>query len=400
MKKGITSIDALKTNDFVFLGEPRQYELYDYLNLEAKITDWAIHDVETLGIQAIYRFGTISNPGISDLDLIIVVDDRMFIQKQTKFILFLLKLTMKRILKQKDWDYILLHNPFIVPASLVKDFSKIFPIFSYSSIFQAEHDSIIFNTTAQNDMLWNFIDLCPQNWARYFVSILARRKIDLRECLLYLNSLKYAIHMCKEITGRLEKSWSNYIKEVTVLRKNWFRLPSATKKKDVIELVKNAAYISFEINESLHCFLERNLTICSIDVWYKHPKLNLFFPSNWNPYDALEKQFRLQQRGVSLIILPSTFSIPPRYYALRDGAFATHIKKHLYVANHRKPVRSFLGLRERYELLERYVQLTPKRVLVLEQRVPLYGYLLRTAPFVSANEHYYISLLISALLVF
>src|SRR3989338_2775131 len=62
-------LDILNYNDFVFFNYPNKHRPEDYQNTINKIGDKFFAN----GVKAIYTNGIISNPGISDIDILVVV---------------------------------------------------------------------------------------------------------------------------------------------------------------------------------------------------------------------------------------------------------------------------------------------------------------------------------------
>ena len=262
---------------------------------------------------------------------------------------------------------------------MMQNFSKIFPIFSFSSIHETEPLPVSLITTDVENLLWNFIDVSIGGPLRIFVSVLTKKKVHLRHSLLYLHSMRYIIQMCEKISGEKVTSGSEFIKAITLLRKEWFFLPVNEREKNIIDLLKEAIYISFETNEQINHHLKDTYVDNYVErIWYRHPKLGAYFCPNWDRNQALEKQFRLYRSGASIAILPSMFSIPIISYASGKGKFGTYIRKYLHLKScFRKPLISFQSLKDRYRLLERYLMM-PEHIIYRSMTLySLYGYQLQ-----------------------
>lgn len=379
----------LKPSSFFFWGEPRSLTLDDYVDVQKEVAVWAKGNEVISGV---YLIGTISAPGISDLDFLIFVDDRKgrknkakpnsMMRSCRKSFMYRLANSIRKRWRQHRWSYILSHNPIIAPLDMMQDFSKIFPIFSSFSIHRTESLPSSIIPTKEEDLLWNFIDLSVGRVSRIFMSALARRRVHLRSTLCYLHSMKYTIQMSEKISGEEVAPGAKFIEAITSLRKDWPFLPIDERKGNVIDLLKEAIYISFEANENVNLYLkDKYSSECDAKILFKHPRLGAYFCRNWDREKALEKQFSLYQNGGSTAILPSMFSIPIVFYASRKGRFGMYIRKWLNLKGGFERLQlSFDSLRNRFGLVERYLMM-PDRMVYGSMPLPsLYGYQLHHNP--------------------
>ena len=110
--------------DRLFLKIPKNIDQSFYEDSFIKIKNYVFKRMNF--VTSIIRFGNIKHPGISDLDLILVIKDG------TKNIDLNL-LSFKRYLS-KNHSEIIHHFPLIIPEKLIPDLNHLFPIFKYQII--------------------------------------------------------------------------------------------------------------------------------------------------------------------------------------------------------------------------------------------------------------------------
>jgi hypothetical protein len=207
-------MDETKKSAYQFVGYPVKCKREDYINAVKKIGE--IHqDIEA--IHSIYRFGSVSTYGISDIDYFIVTQDSLDLPT------FTYTYPKKKMTKKER--YIMYHRPVaIIPLELFESLSLFCPIFEIECIYgenlmkkrkESENISKELATIYLSDA---FFMLYPN----VFIRILSAKKIHVRNALTVMKKIEYLLRLLK-ILGKTKKSWSNYTLEVKKIRETWFK---------------------------------------------------------------------------------------------------------------------------------------------------------------------------------
>ena len=175
-------------------------------------------------VTSIIRFGNIKHPGISDLDLILVIKDG------TKNIDLNL-LLFKRYLR-KSHSEIICHFPLIIPEKIVPDLNHLFPIFNYQIIYRdGEKRSIeLFSTIAQQKfhLLQVFLSKFPCSFENYKQI----NNLNFRDFLLEINSLKHTFKIFQGLhPGDLHSKISKFNNNIDRIRQDQIDGISQEKKE-------------------------------------------------------------------------------------------------------------------------------------------------------------------------
>jgi len=221
-------LGRLGFNDF-----PRPRPLEDYQREKARFVDYFKRHSD---VKAIYEMGSVKDPGISDLDLILVLSPKC-------------RLTTDDLHFLDSLDpYLFAHRPFVISDTL-------FPFAPY--LFFASN----------LNKLWgeDYVLLRPDHepeprqlaWLLAAEAAVGRlfdlvfqaawgQGVSLRGMLLKLNSIKHNINLSREFTGE-SHSFDEFISEVTALRSQWFLLPHERALAQVEGLISDGLNILLEI---------------------------------------------------------------------------------------------------------------------------------------------------------
>jgi hypothetical protein len=165
--------------------------------------------------------GTLSHPGISDLDLVIVTEDTLSWQNARK---------IERLydILDKQEKALAMHPPMaVVPERLLPDAPWLFPLFvTHAPYGEMPRFPAVSGSEREFLSLVLLTDLGMAMNGRLFQEMIRRREMDVRLLLNQLKGLKYAVRLLDEAGGEVE-SFSPFIKDVGILRDGWMDRPCA-----------------------------------------------------------------------------------------------------------------------------------------------------------------------------
>jgi hypothetical protein len=251
---------------------PKYYPESTYLKLIDKIIGNHKNYDE---ISMIYQIGSISTPGISDIDLIFVFKDNCDF-----------KINIKKYILKKE-NYLLSHNPFGIPEKYVKDISGINMFSNFKLLYEKEYNkNLIAKDNRINDaikiqtaleyLLKIFISLSIQNELRTF---------KVRSLLLEIKALKYDFEILENTSNELMKCFNNLLD----LRENWFSINNC-KRNFVNEIL---ALFPLLLNY-LKNILDKNIIKLPIENSFNYTK---------NYKLILKNDFNYKSKGIGRYLL-------------------------------------------------------------------------------------------------
>jgi hypothetical protein len=233
---------------------------YDIKKLEVKDYEDVIQEVivylsKYKMVKSIYQIGGVSAPGISDLDLIIVLNDnaKEFTQIWSDYI--------KQ--QSKNSKYIFTHYPFLVNEEIFGngDFLKIFPVFNLIYISGKEYDITL--KYGQYEYISNYLDANLPYWSAEFSK---EKNNSIRQNLLRLHSFIYPLTMIKNITNYENDQIQEFISTIKEIRKNIFKLDNTIIENTINSLTDKAKDISIKINSVMSEYIKSKLDNINLDL--------------------------------------------------------------------------------------------------------------------------------------
>ena len=170
----------------------------------------------TKRIKAVYQFGSfgsISAPGISDIDLLLIVDEKITKKEISKL--------AKYHLCEDDRD-IFLHNPYVVTVQTSAILFEVKDITNLAKVYGEDCNLKIQDTPLNTYQKWAltleyvpWYISCIQGW-------LAQSNVDVRLALPVLRSIKYLLENNSDLKTRFYMEWQDYADSIKFLCDNWF----------------------------------------------------------------------------------------------------------------------------------------------------------------------------------
>lgn len=194
------------------------------------------------GFVSLYRYGSIKYPGISDLDLIIVLDDRGDYTR--------LRSKMELLLNEHDVKKIVIHKPLIVTPQIFRSISTF--LFG-SKIKLIAGVSLEIDPVPRQDLrlvqMMSIVDYIPflLNNIRNMIRMC---HLDLRRLLLLLNSVGHSVRLFVNLCGDLQVLPRDYILRIDELRNN--ALSNRVIKEALFSCSVAALDICFQLLKYMH----------------------------------------------------------------------------------------------------------------------------------------------------
>lgn len=187
-------------------------ETISYVPLET-YDDLIAYYVDTVskikGVKSIVQMGSFTSPGLSDLDLIVIVDDH----HPPKFE----DVSLKKILNGKSGAEIIAHDVFIYPSSLSKYIEGLFYIDQKTLLFG---DPIGGHLPAQKIEKLKLILSFEYTIHRLesLVALTYMPVVDIREILLFISTLRHTYKLLADFNIISEEECKEHVREIEELR--------------------------------------------------------------------------------------------------------------------------------------------------------------------------------------
>ena len=329
----------LDINDFYFDNAPIYFDKGYYNKVIEKIKS----KYSSGNIYSIYRWGDVSAPGISDVDIIIVLKDK------TK--------GLKRAILNKKERYIVCHPFFIIDKKILENIRYIYPNLNLELI-KGEKINVdqLKKSSEYYANIFLSIDIAIRHFPREYLEILLSKRIDIRNTLLRLNALSLSLELYKNLINKEEQDFKEYTEEVSYLRKKWFSLKDEERKVKLIYLLNKAIAASAKFIERLREVIIKKEIIkiesCSKDMVYTGMRHRTFFVNDWQPERSVKSMIRFyKQNGKFYSFLPIEFATLFNEYSKANGILSSYIKKNLEIGNIRCKLKGKELIYKRISLL-------------------------------------------------
>lgn len=315
-------LSRFKFDDYKFFNSPLPYTQNDYSNAVGDFISF----YSSFGfVRSIYQWDTVLSCGISDLDFILVLKDRIDNGPgRQKFLAHEFKRSAK---------YFYYHRPLIINENLLSNFNKLFinrikRLYGQNVRFKelGDAEEKLYKTEILNEIIIRHIP-------RSILDIVFSGRIDVRRALLILNIIRYSIETFKSIENCQMKSFDNYIEEYNYLRSHWFSLGGAMYRLLFSNMLK-AVEISLDFIEFFaRCLVKHDLVKraggCAGERIKFFGKGHFsIFSGNWQRQNAINDMLFVYKKLKRVIpVFPAPLSYQLADYSQANSAFGRYVQK-------------------------------------------------------------------------
>ncbi len=342
-------LENFSVKDFYFYGEPVYRPVRDYDDAISRLINLSKKDNNVLSI---YTFGEVKCPGISDLDFIFVLKDT---NKLPRF--------LRHMPKDKIFNYVIYHPFFIIDKEIMENMDYIYPTSDFRHIYGKKITiKRLSNKEFRQSLIFLTADVVFRHYPSDFITTLLSKRINVRMCLLRLNSLGHSIDTYMKIKGNARKDWKTFRREILDLRKNWFDINPNIRREKVIRLMKQGVYISQEFIDKFKGIYVKEIQKkikAKQDVLFKGTKIRLSFVNGFDKDDSTKEIIKhFKKYSTFYSIFPIDYVYQLWVYASLKGRLSSYIRRRL--STHRI-VKTIPGvLKKRVQLMNRHTEISSK----------------------------------------
>ena len=286
------------------------------------------------GLEAIYEWGSVEHPGISDIDIVFVFKDKVkplaFSQRS-----FQLMDTKTRYLAR---------HPFVFIDK--KSFQQIPYVYKNTNFHLLKGSDIgrekLTAKEKREVQLATLNEITIRHYPRDFLSQEVHKKINVRDTLLRLNSLQHSVKTLEELKGKKITKYNAFLKKVKLLREEWFENGRynavAAANKEAVDLCLTL------MNEFIQFIKREREIVAKGKIKYKGIKNRAVFVENWDKDIALKKMTASEKKKNYKSILPIELAPQLYEYAKQKGPISDYIRKNLsgdiqYTVKHQETLK-------------------------------------------------------------
>jgi tetratricopeptide (TPR) repeat protein len=317
-KTQLTNIEDLYGNSIRFIKLPQSYKIKDYNKALDTVYQWISQRTDVKFIQ----FGSVKHPGISDLDILIVVNNR-----ENAHLLNDIPASWKQL--DHDTKYLFYHEPpMIVTNNNRMLLSELYPVFDMESLNSDQNATSIPIKPNPNSNMYGLVEITCLFFFRDTVQALLTRIFDVRFLLLRLSGLKHSIKILNDLNIS-ESKWMEFNLRVKELRGNWFDMPDGNRQSELISATEDGMYVQLDVINSLKKIVPNHVYSRALKEDSGEQKVyavldnQVFFISQWTPeccIKIIDDVF--QSTGSFVFPLPAEFAVLIAYYASVNGILA------------------------------------------------------------------------------
>jgi hypothetical protein len=283
-------------------------------------------------VLGIYQFGTVNNPGISDLDFIVVVKERLSepLTRDYGYDFF-----------SEKTSYILSHNPLIVPENLFSELGKIYPILGDLRTHYGQEWLPTYESPASRVYTALSLMIVCFRYPRQFISMRTTEFLDVRLSLQVLNALRHTRLLAQKLNLPTYEAEGEFFQQIMQLQRDWFELPASQAVTCLEKLMQDAARLSARLIQDLAGYVEKHFLQSNHRDRKQSPKLvgrykpdSILFVTLEPQHDLLELINSVWTRTGELMgVLPEEFLIPLRAYIDNPGDTGSWVRQNLYLSH-------------------------------------------------------------------
>ena len=313
--------------------------------------------IEAGGIKSVYQMGTVSTPGLSDIDFIVVVDDNFRQENLNKCISAFYNLT-------DEERYVIKHPPSaFISEELLKKVSWLHPTFKLDHLY-GDSTVIDLEQAGPVNQLINLADLFLMEFPIEFLDEVQAKKISVRNHLMRMKSLNLSARILEMNNIKLPTSVSDFISRAQSAFSSWFTNDEKLNYDNLNYLVHEGENVLYEIAGAISGRMkDLGLTVNHQNRVAGIFAGRIFFIDDWSIETAKYiSKMLLMRHGYTCSVLPSEFLYGIIRYSKVKGPLGERIKRFFWI-DESASIKSCRQLEERVTALSGHYELIKAQAL-------------------------------------
>lgn len=196
------------------------------------------------GVVCYGTFGSVNAPGLSDLDLVVVVEDECLSRKEFSIPKF-----------QGDENYIFTHAPLVVPVSLL----HFLPYYHLINITWANNSPNLVQNDVEDLLTIGVLHVLSKTlYLQSFLwGILSKVNRSCKRSILALTSVAISVQFLQHFSIPVKESENTFVESILSLRADWLSSPENRKNQMIAlnHLLLDALKLTLVLPERLAAYL-------------------------------------------------------------------------------------------------------------------------------------------------
>lgn len=346
-------------DDYTFFNFPQKKTLKDYETAQKEFVDYY---KRIKGVSAIYKIGSVSRPGLSDLDFIVVLDDDYKHRYGVRYDINYFSDNSK---------YILYHPQFFISKSSMKNIYILYRILNLEKVWG--EDIRIERYGMEEFLLYeilNLLDLSILRSPKLILKSILNKNIDVRLILSQLTKDKYAFILLNKII-KID-SLSGYFDKLESFKTSWFSNDEECNLSQLILFMKRAPEITYYLIDKLKDYMESKIeynmsdkNLSNARAGFRHKDDITYFERLWNPVSSLNRTEEIFLRTRNYVqFLPLNFSFHLFQYAAAANRLGNSINEQLFLKPDLSFVNNGFSAQKRAEYLNKNIEFLENKKIV------------------------------------
>jgi hypothetical protein len=237
--------------------------------------------LRSVGASAVYEIGSVSAPGISDLDLVACFPDDADLRRSFA--------PVERLLRPSK---AFLHAPWALRERHLPGLPALFAVRQMRELGGGPAVTVV--QTAAQRFLWN-TEAC----ASVLAALVARRSLTTRSAACLLNGVRYNVELAAT-DGITAPTGEAFCQRIAALRRDWFTLPAAAREQETVALWDAAEVVVRSLLAGCAAYVRARSTGAATDASMRVPGANTTFYFT----DGGAPRLLLSQPLASIVQLP------------------------------------------------------------------------------------------------
>lgn len=317
-------------------------------------------------IRAVYGFGQMDAPGLSDIDILVICRGRVF---PTAF-------AHNRLVQDNDERYLFFHAPTILPAALFEQLAYWYPAGGTELVWgrgiprsdgAAAGDRLLQIVTVLHLLLYKAVGFIPAQ--------LAHDHISAKHAIALINSLRHSYEGTVRVGGEPRAEVAAFFESFSAFRAEWFERDSVSRREELTAYIEGLPRTIAALIASVDQLLteappDDGIAALQRECVVRTGTARFDFRRNWNPDDFERQFFEAPRRHV----LPQSLATGLRIGASLQTGFSRHLRR-VGVRSARGNAHVFgPGVRRHFQLLDSFAKFRALNFRDYGAREFLFGY--------------------------
>lgn len=247
-----------------------KFEVKDY---ETTVCNYLEKLSSCTSVKSVLKIGSYAYPGTSDIDLIIILNEKPMHFNE--------KYSIEKLSK-KD-QYLFMHEPFIISKDLASQANLLYPFNQSNAIYGSD---IKTTQATKHDRIAFIVNEWISGYMQWPTRALAKKQLQARTIIPQISATKHSVAIFKQVfkpNKQFEEKFQTFTKNANLLRENCFNATHKNLEKQIYHLITTSKELHRYMYDVLLTYLKEEIKIRNLKtkIYFGYfPKIILFKAEN------------------------------------------------------------------------------------------------------------------------